>query len=135
MAVIPITGKLSRKPYVYARNGQTFLALKTFAEFKLDDQMAKTPEAVRELLMNVWEPAKKRGRPGRLKKLQELANSQGANFKIAPWDWRYFSEKVRSAEHDLDEAEIKPYLQLEKIIEAAFNTAQRLFGLTFEETQ
>ena len=108
------------------------LGFKTFAEFKLDDQMAKTPEAVRELLMNVWEPAKKRAGQ-EAEKLQELANSQGANFKIAPWDWRYYSEKVRSAEHDLDEAEIKPYLQLEKIIEAAFNTAQKLFGLTFEE--
>lgn len=108
------------------------LGFETFADFKLDDQMAKTPDAVRELLMKVWEPAKKRAAQ-EAQKLQELANSQGANFKIAPWDWRYYSEKVRSAEHELDEAEIKPYLQLEKMIEAAFETANRLFGLTFEE--
>ncbi len=108
------------------------LGFKTFAEFKLDDQMAKTPEAVRNLLMQVWEPAKKRANQ-EAQKLQELANAEGANFNIAPWDWRYYSEKVRSRDHDLDEAEIKPYLQLDKIIEAAFNTASRLFGLSFEE--
>ncbi len=108
------------------------LGFKTFADFKLDDQMAKTPDAVRDLLMQVWEPAKKRANQ-ETQKLQELANSEGANFKIAPWDWRYYSEKVRSRDHDLDEAEIKPYLQLDKIIEAAFDTANRLFGLSFEE--
>lgn len=108
------------------------LGFETFADFKLDDQMAKTPQAVRELLMNVWEPAKRRAAQ-EAHKLQELANSEGANFRIAPWDWRYYSEKLRSREHDLDEAEIKPYLQLENIIEAAFETANRLFGLSFVE--
>lgn len=108
------------------------LGFKTFADFKLEDQMAKTPDAVRNLLIQVWEPAKKRASQEAVK-LQELANSEGANFKIAPWDWRYYSEKVRSRDHDLDEAEIKPYLQLDKIIDAAFDTANRLFGLTFEE--
>ena len=94
--------------------------------------MAKTPGAVRELLNNVWAPAKARARQ-EADKLQELANSEGENFTIAPWDWRYYSEKVRSSEHDLDEAEIKPYLQLDNMIAAAFDTAGRLFGLTFEE--
>ena len=108
------------------------LGFDTFADFKLDDQMAKTPEAVRDLLVKVWEPAKARAGEEALK-LQALANAEGANFDIAPWDWRYYSEKVRNAEHDLDEAEIKPYLQLDKMIEAAFDTAGRLFGLTFEE--
>lgn len=109
-----------------------FLGFNTFADFKLDDQMAKTPDAVRDLLMQVWEPAKKRA-TNEAQKLQELANSEGNNFKIAPWDWRYYSEKVRSRDHDLDEAEIKPYLQLDKIIDAAFDVASRLFGLSFEE--
>ena len=108
------------------------LGFDTFADFKLDDQMAKTPDAVRDLLIKVWEPAKARAAE-EAGKLQQLANNEGANFDIAPWDWRYYSEKVREAEHDLNEAEIKPYLQLEKIIEAAFETATRLFGLTFEE--
>ncbi|MEP3264141.1 MAG: M3 family metallopeptidase [Hyphomicrobiales bacterium] len=108
------------------------LGFDTFADFKLDDQMAKTPEAVRDLLIKVWEPAKTRAAEEAMK-LQALANQEGANFDIAPWDWRYYSEKVRHAEHDLNEAEIKPYLQLDKMIDAAFDTAGRLFGLKFEE--
>lgn len=108
------------------------LGFDTFADFKLDDQMAKTPEAVRDLLIKVWEPAKARAAE-EAAKLQTLANEEGANFDIAPWDWRYYSEKVRHAEHDLNEAEIKPYLQLDKMIDAAFDTAGRLFGLRFEE--
>lgn len=108
------------------------LGFDTFAHFKLDDQMAKTPDAVRDLLIQVWEPAKVRA-ASEVAKLQALANEEGANFDIAPWDWRYYSEKVRSAEHDLNEAEIKPYLQLDKMIDAAFDTANRLFGLTIEE--
>ncbi|MEP3231395.1 MAG: M3 family metallopeptidase [Hyphomicrobiales bacterium] len=108
------------------------LGFDTFADFKLDDQMAKTPDAVRDLLVQVWEPAKARAKR-EADKLKALATSEGANHDIKPWDWRYYSEKVRSAEHDLDEAEIKPYLQLENIIQAAFDTAGRLFGLSFKE--
>lgn len=108
------------------------LGFETFAAFKLDDQMAKNPDAVRALLTNVWEPAKTRAGQ-EAARLQALANTEGANFDIAPWDWRYYAEKVRSADHDLDEAEIKPYLQLDKIIEAAFETANRLFALSFKE--
>jgi len=108
------------------------LGFDTFADFKLDDQMAKTPAAVRDLLLKVWEPARARARD-EAAKLQALAKREGANFDIAPWDWRYYSEKVRQSEHDLDEAEIKPYLQLDKMIDAAFDAAGRLFGLTFTE--
>lgn len=108
------------------------LGFETFADFKLDDTMAKTPEAVRDLLMKVWTPAVKRAAEEEAK-LADMARSEGGNFKIAPWDWRYYSEKVRKAEHDLDEAEIKPYLQLDRVIAAAFDTAHRLFGLNFEE--
>ncbi|MEM7216300.1 MAG: M3 family metallopeptidase [Pseudomonadota bacterium] len=110
------------------------LGFTNFANFKLDDQMAKTPQAVRELLMNVWEPAKIQASL-EARKLQEVANAEGANFDIEPWDWRYYAEKVRRNEHDLDEAEIKPYLQLDRMIEAAFETASRLFGLSFTEVQ
>jgi peptidyl-dipeptidase Dcp len=63
--------------------------------------------------------------------LQQLAAAEGGNFKLAPWDWRYYAEKLRKARYDLDESEIKPYLLLENIIEAAFYTANRLFGLSF----
>jgi len=108
------------------------LGFDSFAHFKLDDTMAKTPEAVRELLTKVWTPALERARDEE-EKLAEMARSEGGNFEIAPWDWRHYAEKVRKAEFDLDETELKPYLQLDKIIEAAFDTATRLFGLSFEE--
>ena len=62
--------------------------------------------------------------------MQKLVAAEGGNFALAPWDWRYYAEQRRKAEFDLDEAEIKPYFQLDKMIEAAFETARRLFGLT-----
>ena len=108
------------------------LGFDTFADYKLDDQMAKTPDAVRSLLTQVWKPARAQA-VMECGKLQGMVRAEGGNFDIEPWDWRYFSEKVRKAEHDLAEEEIKPYLQLDNIIAAAFDTANRLFGVTFEE--
>jgi peptidyl-dipeptidase Dcp len=106
------------------------LGYPTFAHYRLEDQMAKTPAAVRELLEAVWPRARAAARRDR-DALQEIVRADGSNFAIAPWDWRYYAEKRRQAEFDLDEAEIKPYLQLERLIEAAFDTATRLFGITF----
>jgi peptidyl-dipeptidase Dcp len=108
------------------------LGFKNFAEFKLDDTMAKTPENVRALLTKVWTPAVSQAHEEKAK-LEAMALSCGENHKIQAWDWRFYSEKVRKAEHDLDEAELKPYLQLDSIIQAAFDTANRLFGLSFKE--
>ncbi|WP_205838574.1 M3 family metallopeptidase [Labrenzia sp. PO1] len=108
------------------------LGFKNFAEFKLDDTMAKTPDNVRGLLVKVWEPAVAQAREEEAK-LADMARNAGENHSIEAWDWRFYSEKVRKAEHDLDETELKPYLQLENIIQAAFDTATRLFGLTFKE--
>ena len=108
------------------------LGYETFADYKLADTMAKTPAAALDLLHNVWRPAV--ARAGRERDaLQRLAAEEGGNFELAAWDWRYYAEKLRKREHDLDEAEIKPYLQLDRIVEAAFDTAYRLFGLEFEE--
>lgn len=108
------------------------LGHESFAHFKLADTMAKTPEAALDLLHRVWRPAV--GQAQREEEaLQKIVASQGGNFKLAPWDWRYYAEKRRKAEFDLNEAEIKPYLQLDKMIEAAFFTAKRLFGLVFSE--
>src|SRR5215213_8904035 len=104
----------------------------TFAHFRLSDAMAKTPDAVRDLLDQVWTPARARAMRER-DDLQAMAAQEGGNFAIAPWDWRYYAEKVRQAKHDLDESEIKPYLQLDRMIAAAFDTAHRLFGVTFTE--
>ncbi|MEM7744485.1 MAG: M3 family metallopeptidase [Pseudomonadota bacterium] len=107
------------------------LGYPTFAAMKLDGQMANTPERVRELLMAVWGPATERA-DEEASDLQVLAAQEGANIDIAPWDWRHYAEKLRKARHDLDEAEIKPYLKLENVIEAAFDVANRLFGLSFK---
>ena len=64
--------------------------------------------------------------------MQAMVQAEGRNFALAPWDWRYYAEKLRKARYDVDEAAIKPYFQLDRIIEAAFHTANRLFGLTFK---
>jgi peptidyl-dipeptidase Dcp len=94
--------------------------------------MAKTPEAVRGLLDEVWAAAVTKAGEERVM-LQRMVDREGGNFQVEAWDWRHYAEKVRKAEFDLDEAEIKPYMQLDRMIEAAFDTATRLFGLTFEE--
>ncbi len=108
------------------------LGFDDFAKFRLDDTMAKTPDAVHDLLMAVWKPARARAEQER-DALQTLMQAEGSNFDLQPWDWRYYSEKVRQAQHDLDEAEIKPYFQLDNMIKAAFDTAHKLFGISFKE--
>ncbi|SNS54455.1 MULTISPECIES: M3 family metallopeptidase [unclassified Azospirillum] len=108
------------------------LGYKTFAEYKLADTMAKNPQAVSDLLMQVWEPAKVRAAEER-DEMQKLAAKEGQNIQIEPWDWYYYAEKVRKAKYDLNEEEIKPYFQLDKMVEAMFYTANRLFGVTFTE--
>lgn len=110
------------------------LGYETFAAYKLDDTMAKTPGHVRDLLTKVWAPAVTQARDEE-EKLAETARRVGENHTIEPWDWRFYSEKVRKEEHDLDESELKPYLQLDNIIEAAFDTATRLFGVSFKELE
>jgi peptidyl-dipeptidase Dcp len=106
----------------------------TFAHYRLDDAMAKTPDAVRSLLEKVWAPARSRALEDR-DALQGLVQAEGGNFTLAPWDWRYYAEKLRKLRCDIDEATIKPYLPLDRIIEAAFYTANRLFGLSFERRE
>lgn len=108
------------------------LGFAQFADYKLDDVMAKTPAAVRELLMNVWEPARARALTER-DDLAEQAKTDGYNHAIAPWDWRFFSERLRKKRFDLDEAVTKPYLPLDQLINAAFDCATKLFGLQFQE--
>ncbi len=103
-----------------------------YAAYKLDDSMAKDVPAVRRLLDQVWEPAKKKAAE-ECADLQAVARAEGMNEPLAPWDWRYYAEKVRKARYDLDEAEVKPYFVLDNMIRAAFNTAERLFGVTFAE--
>ncbi|RVV97513.1 M3 family peptidase [Mesobaculum littorinae] len=102
-----------------------------FASYKLETEMAKTPQAVRDLLMQVWTPARAAAEADATR-LTAMMHADGVNGDLEPWDWRYYAEKRRKEEHDLDEAELKPYLQLDRMIEAAFSCANRLFGLEFE---
>ena len=106
------------------------LGYASFADFKLEPEMAKTPAAVRDLLMRVWHPARAKANADAAV-LQAMLQADGINDALAPWDWRYYSEKRRVAEHDLDEAALKPYLGLEAMLAAQFDCANRLFGLEF----
>jgi peptidyl-dipeptidase Dcp len=106
------------------------LGYESFAAFKLETEMAGEPAAVRDLLMQVWEPAKAQAEADAAR-LTAMMQEDGINGALAPWDWRYYAEKRRRAEHDLDDAALKPYLQLDRMIEAAFSCANRLFGLKF----
>jgi peptidyl-dipeptidase Dcp len=108
------------------------LGYENFAQFKLADSMAGTPAKARALLEEVWEPARKRAFQER-DALQALISREGNNFRLAPWDWRYYAEKLRREQYDFDEAQLKPYFQLQNLIEASFYTAHKLFGLSFRE--
>ncbi|HEY0275871.1 MAG TPA: M3 family metallopeptidase, partial [Paenirhodobacter sp.] len=108
------------------------LGFDTFAAFKLDDEMARTPAHVRDLLMQVWAPARRKAEADAAT-LTAMMHADGGNGELEAWDWRYYSEKRRVAEFDFDEALLKPYLSLDAMIGAAFDTAHRLFGLSFRE--
>jgi peptidyl-dipeptidase Dcp len=108
------------------------LGYENFAAFKLADSMAGTPGKARALLEDVWGPARSRALEER-DALQALIAREGGNFRLAPWDWRYYAEKLRREKYDFDDAQLKPYFQLSNLIEAGFFTAQKLFGLTFRE--
>ena len=106
------------------------LGYPSFAAFKLEPEMAKTPDAVRDLLMRVWTPARAKAEAD-ASVLEAMLRADGIAGPLEPWDWRYYSEKRRKAEHDLDEAALKPYLSLDAMIAAQFDCANRLFGLEF----
>ena len=94
--------------------------------------MAKTPQAVMELLEPVWARAREKAADDAAELLR-LAAQEGHNGEIAAWDWRHYAEKLRAERFAFDEAELKPYLQLDRVIAAAFDVAGRLFGLRFAE--
>ncbi|NMN70579.1 M3 family metallopeptidase [Rhizobium sp. 57MFTsu3.2] len=99
-----------------------------FAELKLDNTMAKTPDAVNHLLRAVWAKAVKRAGEEEAD-IAKLIADEGKNHDVMPWDWRHYAEKIRAQRFNFSEAELKPYLQLEKIIDACFDVAGRLFGI------
>jgi peptidyl-dipeptidase Dcp len=109
------------------------LGYESFADYKLETEMAKSPERVRTLLMEVWRPAREAAERDAAV-YQEMLAGDGIDGPLEAWDWHYYAEKHRKEAHNLDEAEIKSYLQLDRLLEAAFDCAERLFGLKFEET-
>ena len=106
------------------------LGAESFAAWKLETEMAGSPEAVRGLLERVWAPAKATAEADALA-LQGLMAADGVNGPLEPWDWRYYAEKRRKAAFDFDEDAVKPYLSLEAMLAAAFDVGKRLFGLEF----
>jgi len=107
------------------------LGYATYADWRLENTMAKTPARALELMEAVWKPAVARVHE-EVADMQALADKEGAKITIEPWDYRYYAEKVRKAKYDLDQNELTPYLQLERIREAAFWAAGRLYGLQFK---
>ena len=106
------------------------LGYASFADYRLEPEMAKTPQAVRGLLLRVWEPAKRKAQDDAAV-LEAMLRADGIAGPLEAWDWRYYSEKRRKVEHDLDETLLKPYLGLEAMLGAMFDCATRLFGLEF----
>ncbi|GIW97882.1 MAG: peptidase M3 [Pirellulaceae bacterium] len=108
------------------------LGYPTHAHWRLESQMAKTPEAAMELMMKVWPKAVARVRE-EVADMQKIADAEGKGVTIEPWDYRYYAEKVRKAKYDLDFNEVKPYLQMEKLREGMMWAAGQLYGLRFRE--
>ncbi len=108
------------------------LGYKSFADFVLDENMAKTPEKVLGFLNSLWTPALKVAK-NEAKELQALMDKEGKKFKLEPWDWRYYAEKLRKAKYDLDEEQLRPYFVLENVKNGAFEVCNRLYGIKFIE--
>lgn len=108
------------------------LGFKDFAAYQTDNVMAKTPEAAEELLMKLWVPAVKRVNE-EVAEMQAIADREGGDFKIAPWDYYYYAEKVRKDKYDFDESEVRPYLSVDSVRNGIFYMANRLYGVNFKE--
>lgn len=109
------------------------LGKKSFAEWKLQDQMAQKPEKARELLMQLAQPAVETAKRER-NEIQSLIDKQKGGFELAPWDWNFYAEQVRKAKYDLDENQIKPYFEVNTVLEkGVFYAAEKFFGITFKK--
>lgn len=108
------------------------LGFKNFAEWSLSNKMAKDPQKTLDLMNSVWKPAVEKVKND-VSAMQEMVDNEGGHFKIQPWDYRFYAEKIRKAQYDLDQNEIKKYLQLENLREGMFWTAGELFDLGFKQ--
>lgn len=108
------------------------LGYKTHADFILEENMAKTPANVYNLLMQLWTPAQKRAKD-EVREMQAIINAEGNDFKLEPWDWWYYAEKLKKAKYELDDELLRPYFKLENVRAGAFAVATKLYGITFTE--
>ncbi|MEW9856426.1 M3 family metallopeptidase [Novosphingobium sp. M1R2S20] len=108
------------------------LGFANHAEWRMQDTMAKTPAAATDLMMRVW-PAARARVAEEVRDMQAIADKEGAALRIEPWDYRYYQEKVRKSRFDLDQAELKPYFELNNIIQGSLWAANQLYGLNFKE--
>jgi peptidyl-dipeptidase Dcp len=108
------------------------LGYKTHADFVLERNMAKTPQAVYDFMNKIWDPALKAAK-NEINEMQKIIAAEGGKFKLEPWDWWYYAEKVRKAKYDLDENELRPYFLLENVRKGAFDVASKLYGIQFIE--
>jgi peptidyl-dipeptidase Dcp len=106
------------------------LGYRNFAQFTLEERMARTPEAVNSFLARLWKPALERAK-GEAAEMQKLIDAEKKNFKLASWDWWYYAEKLRKAKFDLDDSALRPYFELENVKKGIFDLSERLYGLKF----
>jgi peptidyl-dipeptidase Dcp len=108
------------------------LGYKTHAAYVLEENMAKTSEAVYSLLGKIWKPAVARAK-AEAAEMQAMIRKEGGKFRLQPWDWWYYAEKVRKAKYDLDDSALRPYFSLENVRNGAYEVAHKLYGITFTE--
>jgi peptidyl-dipeptidase Dcp len=106
------------------------LGYKSFADYVIDDNMAKTPENVYDFLMKLWEPALPMAKR-EVTEMQKIIDRESGNFKLQPWDWWYYAEKVRKEKYDLDDSALRPYFSLDNVRDGMFMVAGKLYGVTF----
>ncbi len=123
---------IKRMAMIRAEQAQ-LLGFKNYAEWNLKDQMAKTPEVANQFMADLV-PATVEKAQKEAEAIQQVIEKEGGDFKLQPYDWNYYSEKVRKAKYDLDENEIKPYFEMNCVLEdGVFFTATKLYGISFKE--
>ena len=119
------------KKIIALRNEKVnLLGYKNYAEFKLEKNMAKTPETVNKFLADLWKPALEKSKE-EVAEMQKLIDAEGGKFKLAGWDWWYYAEKVKKEKYALDEEMLRPYFQMENVRKGAFEVASKLYGIQF----
>jgi len=127
------TRKIIERLAVLRAERAKLLGYPNYAAYSLADQMAKTPEAAKKLMIDMVPAATAKAR-GEAAAMQKLIDAEKGGFQLAPWDWQHYAEKVRKAQYDLDEAQIKPYLEIDRVLrDGVFFAANQLYGLTFKE--